>query len=160
MFPYIFMRGGQARPRQIHQKFTYLLQLPSISILVHLCILVVLFQASLISRCTRWPWGETVGFMVLFMGAQAMSSGLLGSSALPWVYQTLRITLITTNASTSMTVDGSWMSSNSDAITNSSWLRRKMISEKSQLFLFVAQYCTKRTNYCGTSNDENYISIA
>lgn len=36
--------------------------------------------------------------------------------------------------------------------------QKKMIKEKSQLYLFLALYCTKQTNYCGTSNDENYIN--
>ena len=67
-----------------------------------------LVQESLISRRTYQPWDETVNFMVsLFTNAQAKLSGSIGPSALPRVYQTLRITLITTNASTSMTVDGS-----------------------------------------------------
>ena len=35
--------------------------------------------------------------------------------------------------------------------------QKKMIREKSKLCLFLAKYCTKQTNYIGTSNDENYI---
>ena len=72
------MHGGQARPCQIRQWFIYPFQLPSISFLSCLCILVVLFKSR-----TCQPYGGTIGFMVsLFIKAQARSSSLSRPSAL------------------------------------------------------------------------------
>ena len=69
MFPYMLMRGGQARPCQTSQRFTYPLQLLLVSFLSHLCILVVLW------RCC-WFQGAAVNLEVdpsfMFMNAQVM----------------------------------------------------------------------------------------
>ena len=87
MFPYIFMRGDQARLCQIRQRFTYPLQLSSDSFLSRLCILVVSFKCCR----TRQPWDGTISFMVLsFMNAQARSSGSSRPSALPHVNEFIK----------------------------------------------------------------------
>ena len=55
MFPYTFMRGGQARPCQTRQRLTYPLQFPYVNFSSHLCILVISFKC-------RWSRSAPVGF--------------------------------------------------------------------------------------------------
>ena len=86
MFPYIFMHGGQARPCQTHQRFTFPLQLPSVNFLscMHPGRLIqVLYPSTLLCPSTSSSYLGTVGFMVLlFIKAQARSLVSSGPSAL------------------------------------------------------------------------------
>ena len=53
IFPYMLMRGSQVRPCQLHQRFAYPLQLPSVNFISCPYILVILFTCLLSSRCNR-----------------------------------------------------------------------------------------------------------
>ena len=80
MFSYIFRRGGQARPCQTRQRFTFPLQLPSVSFLscMHPGRLIQVSYPS-----TSSSYLGTVDFMVLlFIKAQARSLVSSGPSAL------------------------------------------------------------------------------
>ena len=97
MFTYILMRGGQARPCQTRQRFTYPLQLPSVSSLTCLCI----FQSShsgvldLKEQPSALRWNHRLYDIVIYVYECTRSTGSLRPSALPQVYQAFKITLIT-----------------------------------------------------------------
>ena len=71
IFPYMLMRGGQVRPCQPRQRFTYPLLLPFINFLSRLYILVVSFRCLLTSRCNCQLWGGTVNFILSLLGYES-----------------------------------------------------------------------------------------
>ena len=82
MFSYMLVRGGQARPCQTRQRFTYPFQLPPVSFLSCLCILVVSWKC-------HWFQGAAVGLKMdpsfTFMNTQVMPTNSLGPLVLPYV---------------------------------------------------------------------------
>ena len=92
IFPYTFMHGGQARPYRTHQRFTYPLQLPSISFLSKHPSCLTLMSSGWGWSCRLWKGlvGLTIS-LFMSMNAQARSTGSLRPSALPYVNKFIKL---------------------------------------------------------------------